>query len=359
VAKYELELRTGQMAIGPPVGGINRFFITAKFIDNLPGRFQQSLIYIGACRSFWNGELAAAFLRKGAGAYFGYSDMVKNAFAYNAGKALLQCLLNEKNGDGSPKTTADCFQAGQHDEGSGTELRGVEWPAVMKGATGPGTPVAVVRKQAYFKMLGRQALSIASVPGLRNGGFEEIDGWNAASVQPLAWQRKGDARVMSHLGGYTPQEGKRIGLISTGLGFTQSNGEVSQNFCVPAGAKTLSYDWNFISAEFKSYCNNPKYQDNLKVTLEERGADGKTTVLQAVKIDDLCSTVVDSTFRVPDVGYKDNDGKSWATGWKHFGPFDISPWAGAQKSVTLRFSLADLGDSLYDTVVLLDGITIK
>jgi hypothetical protein len=53
------------------------------------------------------------------------------------------------------------------------------------------------------------------------------------------------------------------------------------------------------------------------------------------------------------------DGKTYATGWKHFGPFDVSKWAGAPKNVTLRFSLNDLGDSLYDTVVLLDNITLQ
>jgi hypothetical protein len=197
------------------------------------------------------------------------------------------------------------------------------------------------------------------VSGLRNGTFEEIDRTNATHPQSVAWLNKGDARVMSGLGGYKPTEGTKMGLISTGLGFSQSNGELFQTFCVPPGVKQLSYDWNFISAEFKSYCNDPKYQDNLKVTLEEAGAAAGTgTVLQAVKVDDLCATVTESLFRVPDVGYVDKDMMSWATGWKPF-KLDVSRWAGSGSSVTLRFSLNDLGDSLYDTVVLIDNITLQ
>ncbi|MEA2699680.1 MAG: hypothetical protein QOI66_3951 [Myxococcales bacterium] len=361
--KYELELKTVQMAIGPVVAGTRRFFITPKFIDALPGRFQNSFIYVGACRSFWNGEFAAAFLRKGAAAYFGYSDMVKSAFAYQTGKAFLQCLLDGRNDDGSSKSTADCFTAEQHDEGSGDEKRAVQWPASAAWGASNGSklpaPVPVIHHPAYFKMLARQPVTIASVASLRNAGFEEVDRSNAASPQSTAWLSHGDARVMSKLGGYNPTDGTKMGLISTGLGFTQTNGELYQTFCVPAGTAQLSYDWNFISAEFKSYCNDPKYQDNLKVTIEETDAAGATTVLQAMKIGDLCDTVVDSLFKVPDYGYIDNDGKTYATGWKHFGPFDVSKWAGAPKNITLRFSLNDLGDSLYDTVVLLDNITLQ
>ncbi|HEY2902531.1 MAG TPA: hypothetical protein VGL59_18245 [Polyangia bacterium] len=357
--KYELELKTGQMAIGPTVAGAQRFFITPKFIDNLPGRFQNSLIYVGACRSFWNGEFAAAFLRKGAAAFFGYSDMVKSAFAYQTGMAFLQCLLNDHNDDGSGKSSADCFTAGLHDDGSGDEKRGAQWPSTAAYGTKLPKPVAVTHLPAYFKMLARQEVTIASVSGLRNGGFEEIDRSNAASPQSVAWQSQGDARVMFNLGGYQPTEGTKMGLISTGLGFTQTSGELYQTFCVPAGVTQLTYDWNFISAEFLSYCNDPRYQDNLAVTIEETGAGGSTTVLQALKIDDLCATVGASKFKIPDYGYVDNDGKTYATDWQHFGPFDMTPWAGSPKNITLRFAVNDRGDSIYDTVVLIDGITLQ
>ena len=355
---FELELKTGQMAIGPAVAGAQRFFITPKFIDNLPGRFPSSLIYVGACRSFWNGEFASAFLRKGAAAFFGYSDMVKSDFAYQTGTAFLQCLLSGHNDDGSSKSSADCFTDGLHDAGSGAETRGARWPTTASYGGKLPAPIAVAHPPAYFKMLARQNVTIASMAGLRNGGFEEVDASNAASVQAVAWQSQGDARVMLNLGGYKPTDGSKMGLISTGLGFTQTSGELYQTFCVPAGATALSYDWNFISAEFKTYCNDPRYQDNLKVTIEETDAGGAATVLQALKIDDLCPTIVDSLFKVPDYGYVDPDG-SFATGWQHFGPFDLTPWAGAQKNITLRFAVNDRGDSLFDSVVLLDAITLQ
>ena len=349
--QYELELKTGQMAIGPVVAGAQRFFITPRFIDALPGRFPNSLVYVGACRSFWNGEFAAAFLRKGAAAFFGYSDMVKSAFAYQTGMAFLQCLLQGG-------TTATCFSGDQHDDGSGSEQRGAVWPtSATFGATLP-TPVAVIHHPAYFKMLARQELTIASVPGLSNGDFEQIDRSDPIHPQSLAWQGSGDARVVSMLGGYQPTNGTKMGFISTGLGFTQENGELFQTFCIPAGVTQLAYDWNFISAEFKTYCGDPRYQDNLAVTLEEVGAGGATTTLQATKIDDLCPTIGDSLYQIPAYNYVDPDG-SFATGWQHAGGIDVSKWSGASKNLTLRFSLKDRGDHLFESIVLLDAVTLQ
>jgi hypothetical protein len=346
--KWELNLKTHRMAIGPAgADGKQRFLVSAKYIRSL-GRFPGSLVYAGACRSYYLGELAAAFIEGGAAAYLGYTDMVKKSFAYSTGKALFQCLLTGQHAGGGAAQVADCFDPTKDDGGS-TDARGVKFS--------DGKLVDAKHRPASLRLLGRGDLTLASVVGLANGGFEEIDEANPANGAPLAWRRAGDARAMSALGGYVPSEGARMGLISTGLGFSQSNGELAQTFCIPPGAKTLSYDWNFISAEFKSYCGNPKYQDNLKVTLEPRG--GEPAVVQAVKIDDLCATVGDSKFKVPDVGYMDGDMMTYATGWARLAPFDVSAYAGTNKPVTLRFALADVGDSIYDTVVLLDGLKLE
>jgi hypothetical protein len=341
-AKYELDLKAHRLAIGP-VGadGKQRFLMTPKLIRSL-GRFPGSIVYAGACRSFYAGEFATAFLEAGAAAYLGYTDIVKNAFAYQTGKAFFQCLL-------SNKTTGECWDPTMDDGGS-TDERGVKREGEMF--------VGVKRTPARLKMLGRADVTLPAAAGLVNAGFEEADEASAASVAPRTWLRAGDARAMASLGGYTPVEGARMGLVSTGLGFTQTNGELMQTFCIPAGTKTLSYDWNFISDEFKSYCGDPEYQDNLSVTLQERGA-AEPVVVQAVKIDDLCETVGPSSFSVPDVNYTDMDGMSYATGWKRSAAFDVSAFAGTGRPVTLRFALADKGDSIYDTVVLLDGIKLE
>jgi hypothetical protein len=342
-AKYELNLKTQALGIGPAgADGKQRFLMSSKFIRTL-GRFPGSIVYAGACRSFYAGEFATAFLEAGAGAYLGYTDVVKSAFAYQTGKAFFECLLTNK-------TTGECWDP-TLDDGGSTEERGVKRDG--------DTIVAVTRKPAHLKMLGRTDLTLAATAsGLTNAGFEETEDSGASSVAPRTWLRVGDARAMTALGGYVPAEGARMGLLSTGLGFTQTNGELQQTFCVPAGVKTLSYDWNFISDEFKSYCGDPEYQDNLRVTLQERGA-AEPQVVQAVKIDDLCDTVGPSLFAVPDVNYMDMDGMSYATGWKRSAAFDVSAFAGSGKPVTLRFTLADKGDSIYDTVVLVDGLKLE
>jgi hypothetical protein len=341
-AKYELDLKTHRLALGP-VGadGKQRFLMTPKLIRSL-GRFPGSIVYAGACRSFYAGEFATAFLEAGAGAYLGYTDIVKSAFAYQTGKDFFQCLLGGKS-------TGECWDP-TRDDGGSEDQRGVKLE--------DGAIVSAKRQPARLKLMGRTDLTLVTATGLANAGFEEADDAGPSSVTPRSWQRAGDARAMSALGGYAPTEGARMGLVSTGLGFTQTNGELVQTFCIPAGVKTLSYDWNFISDEFKSYCGDPDYQDNLSVTLQERGA-AEPTLVQSVRIDDLCETVGPSLFAVPDVNYTDMDGMSYATGWKRSASFDVSAFAGTGRPVTLRFALADKGDSIYDTVVLLDGLKLE
>jgi hypothetical protein len=344
LAKYELNLKLHSLALGPvDADGKQRFFITPKFIQTL-GRFPGSLVYAGACRSYYAGEFATAFLAAGAATFLGYTDIVKSAFAFQTGKGFFECLL-------ANKTTGECFApVATMDDGGSTDDRGVERMGDKL--------VAVKRAPARLKMLGRDDLTIAGVTGLVNAGFEDADDANPATVAPADWLGAGDARAMTSLGGYKPTEGARMGLVSTGLGFTQTSGELAQTFCVPAGVKSLSYDWNFVSDEFKSYCGDARYQDNLQVTLQERGS-AEPMIVQSVRIDDLCPTVVPSLFDVPDYQYTDMDGMCWATGWSHLAPFDVSAFAGTGKPVTLRFKISDRGDSIYDSVVLLDGIKLQ
>ena len=50
------------------------------YIEKLPGRFKNSIIYAGACHSLDNETLANAFFGKGAGAYFGFKNAVPTTY---------------------------------------------------------------------------------------------------------------------------------------------------------------------------------------------------------------------------------------------------------------------------------------
>ena len=72
---------------------------------------------------------------------------------------------------------------------------------------------------AVFRRLGPDDLAHGS--DFRNGSFDErLHSRDAA----------GDGRVLSMLAEHRPTEGLLMGVVSTGLGFTTSEGSLSQTF---------------------------------------------------------------------------------------------------------------------------------
>ena len=157
----------------------------------------------------------------------------------------------------------------------------------------------------------------------------------------------GASPSVGNLGQNVPTDGDRMALVSTGLGLTTQSGSFAQKVCLPplpAGATQLilQYDWNFFSEEFMEFCGSP-YQDFFQVTFGNN-------VLQGTKIDDLCS---DALIHLDDVGF--DKGDVWMTGWRTQ-MVDVTLFAGATD--TLTFAAGDVGDSIYDTVILVDNVRL-
>ena len=199
--------------------------------------------------------------------------------------------------------------------------------------------------RAKFTLFGSQNLKLASGK-LLNLGFEE------GMLKP--WKNVGDGRLIAQLGSSSPTEGQYMGIISTGLGYTTQAGSIEQIGCLDSNESTLSFDWNFFSEEFKEYCNS-QYQDTFKVVMCEaedlNGTINKSNcnTLFIKTIDDLCGSVskVSNVFDQGDV---------YATGWQTQ-DIDISSYIG--KSVSLQFYSTDVGDSIYDSAILIDNIKFK
>jgi len=146
-----------------------------------------------------------------------------------------------------------------------------------------------------------------------------------------------------------------MGLISTGMGFTPQVGELYQTFCVPEDKFEMSFYWKFYSEEFKEWCGS-SYQDTFQGTLE--GDEGMITFVDA-NVDALCPPEecfgcggqYDGLIQ-SDVIF--DQGGVWNTHWRKASN-NVQALAGAG-AVTLRFFSTDMGDSIYDTVILLDTI---
>jgi hypothetical protein len=131
---------------------------------------------------------------------------------------------------------------------------------------------------------------------------------------------------------------------------------------MPAEATEIIFDWNFFSEEFIEYCG-AVYQDTFTVSLTDPMDPGNTVTLFQIMIDDLCGP---PSFVGDDIVYKNpkvfpvsvsfDQGDVWATGWKSH--VATIPTSLTDKVVELTFSCSDVGDSIYDTAILIDHIEL-
>jgi hypothetical protein len=274
-------------------------------------RLPASIVYVGTCRSSSNPSLASALLERGAGAYLGYDGYVSSAFASEMGVSIFSKLLEGQ-------TLAQAFVPGMQDGGSP-----------------PST----------FTLDGDDAMSLATGP-IVNRSFEIQSGFLASVA---GFTVKGDGRIIGNLGMTLPTDGERMALVSTGLGLTTQSGSFAQEVCLPAlppGATklTLQYDWNFFSEEFLEYCGS-QYQDFFSVTFGDAS-------LQSTKVDDLCNDP-NANLVEADVGF--DQGGVYMTGWLQQS-VDVTALAGT--TATLTFAAGDVGDSIFDTVILVDNVKL-
>ncbi|MFO0748712.1 MAG: hypothetical protein U1F43_24070 [Myxococcota bacterium] len=315
------------------------------------GGLPSSLVHLGACHSMWNGSLASALYAAGATAITGFSGTVDSAWAHDRAIELFAHA-------GQPGTVGDFHEL----------------------AVDPAHP------ETRWRLFGATNL-VLDAAELLNGDFElgSVSGWSTA----------GDGRVVGQFGDAGPVNGKFMGLVSSGLGFSVETGSLSQTFCIPAEKSRIQIYWRFYSEEFREWCGDETYQDRFIAALVDSA--GHELPVVSVQIDDLCQyndgTCAACTAPVacdsecfaqsgchltPDQqvcsgafncqcgryyeGLSESDiqfdrGGVYRTLWRQT-TADVSSLAG-RGPVTLRLEVKDSGDSLFDTAVLVDKIVIE
>lgn len=289
------------------------YTVFSKFISELNGTFPNSIIFNSSCESTMNANLENAFIGKGAKSYYGYSKVVWSDFAAT--------MID---------TVAKRF------------ARGLNSGQSHFAATDPNPPNAVFQ----LKRANDMAYSFT----LENGTYETgtLDNWTKA----------GDGRVIIRLGHVNPVQGSYMGIISTGLGFTTTSGSLSQCVKVLDTQSSLVLKWNFLSEEFLEYINS-QFQDYFQVSVVK--SDGTRQVLFRKTIDNLAAqfgaTKEDPGQLIqvsPSIVF--DRGGVYMTDWQSL-TLDITAYRG--QTITIEVEAGDVGDSIYDTAILLDEMKIQ
>lgn len=290
--------------------------ITNLFISNLSGTFPNSVILNNSCSSTKNPDLANAFIGKGCKTYYGYDKTVNGAFA---------------------KTVADSIT-------KRLAITGLTTGQSYFTASDPESP------NAAFQMGPGSNNDLKYSLSLENSDFEsgKIDGWT----------KIGDGRVINRLGSLGASQGTFMGIISTGLGFTTSSGSISQCFTVTNNQSQVTVKWNFLSEEFLEYIHS-QFQDYFRIKLKK--PDGSEVTLLSKNIDQIAVEFNADTNQVGDLVKVSPDivfdrGDVYMTNWQT-STFDVTPYRG--QTIVIEFICGDVGDSIYDTAILLDEIKVN
>jgi hypothetical protein len=328
----QVDLMAGRAILGDKTWGVSPAFVD---YHSLGQAFPSSLVYLGGCRTLYNGTMATSLFAAGAQAVAGFSGTVTSMFAAQMARQFFSGMMESG------------YAAGK---------------AYGVGAADPAHP------GTYFRLFGAKGLTISDA-GILNEGFETGD--------IMAWTKDGDGRVITQLGLTKPVEGKFMGIISTGLGYTATNGLLEQKFCIFPGTKNLVFWWKYYSEEFRDFCGQD-FQDTFQATLTDRTQ--KQFKVLSRTVDNLCpKSAKCQTCGTESVGlvfadvYFDqstaNNVNIKVTGttntatqkgdWQKL-TYDVSGMVATEPMpLTMRFYTTDKGDSIYDTAVLIDGLKFE
>ena len=313
------------------------------FSDTYAGnRLDESVVGICSCEAFGAGNtvdsgMADAFINAGAEAVVGFHDSV---FVDYSDEFLLSFFNLMLDGSTAGEAYDDCIDLLGSNDREYAENIGVD--PDFYGLLG-----------AYPIIVGDED-AILNSGKLINGDFERTI-WSALSnLFILGWKKGGDARIVNHLGPIDPAHGSKVAILTTGVGSGENayisggteGSYLSQTFKIPECAETLSFYYDFVSEEPMEYVGS-QYDDRFYATIYDVN---DVEVLSAA----YESVNTSQWTPVSGIDFDGGDHTCYETGWKKVN-IDVSQCVG--KYISLRFSVTDVGDSIYDTAVLIDNVS--
>lgn len=185
---------------------------------------------------------------------------------------------------------------------------------------------------------------------LQNGDFEK-NVWYG-DVTPYSWVSSGDVRLISKLGSIKSY-GSQMTMITTGvgaqsgtnLGGTQGS-SIKQKFTNFDTTK-LVFSYDFFSEEPMEYVGS-SYDDKFIV----RVRDSKGVLIYSNEFETVNKS---NWYPIEGIDFDGGDSTTYHTLWKT-GEIDISAYCNSL--LEIEFIVCDVGDSAYDSAVLLDNIQL-
>ncbi|SDB07054.1 Ig-like domain-containing protein [Butyrivibrio sp. INlla16] len=265
-------------------------------------------------------QFSSALLGRGASTVVGFHNSVLAVYSRELMKAFVTGLA-------SGKTTGDAFA-------SATATYGVN--------DGHGA----------YPILSGSTNTVLFTDDFKNGSFE---------LTPVLteWYHLGDARTITGLAELSPTHGKKMAILTTGIGSSSSSYDtqknegtegsvLSQTFVVPSDASTLSFTYNVVSEEPLEYVNT-EFDDKFIARLLDTNGN---LIVELAREEVNTST----WYEIFNIDFDDGDDTVYHTKWKDVS-YDLSSLR--NQRVTLEFVTFDEGDSVFDTVGIIDNVVVK
>ena len=208
--------------------------------------------------------------------------------------------------------------------------------------------------------------SVAATPHIIGGNIDYYIPWNSVENgsfnNPFPslsnWRTSGDVRAIMRLGNIRPTDGIAMAILTTGVGsgemrYLNGNNESSmrQYFWIRSeDSIVLSFDYNFISEEPTEFLGS-RFDDAFVVyVVTQSDSNHISNTL-------VCSNSVNNAdwTRINSVDFYGGDSTCYETGWYHV-DIDLSDY---QHIWGIIIAVTDVGDSAFDSAVLIDDVRIN
>jgi len=186
------------------------------------------------------------------------------------------------------------------------------------------------------------------IGGRRLDLFEAVFNGSFEAGDLSEWWTEGTCSTQEKLGPLMPTAGKRMGYCSTGPSYWQDAAELAKEFTVQPGVTSIpiKFDYDFVTEEYPEWVGTI-FDDTLVINVV--APDGTETLLAT-------ETVNTSLFtQIWGIDFPGGDDTVGHTTWRTVSANIPVTQGGGRYSIVIM----DMGDDIYDSVVLIDNIRLK